>query len=68
MSENKFGNMVLFYRTNNGMTQAEMADVLGISQGMVSHIELGRHKPRIAIIKKFCYRFDVPLMSLIDGI
>ena len=34
-----------------GMTQQELADVAGISRGAVSHIERGRRKPTLDVLR-----------------
>ena len=40
-------------------TQAELARALGVTQAMVSHIDLGRRLPSKAIINRLCSYLDV---------
>ena len=63
-----FGDIMLFYRANNNMSQKEMAAALNMSQGMIAHYETGRHQPRLKTIKLFCKKFNVPIGSIIHTI
>lgn len=40
------------YREKSGMTQQELADVLGVTQGAVANWENGIRKPDIFMLKK----------------
>ncbi|MBP5411570.1 MAG: helix-turn-helix transcriptional regulator [Lachnospiraceae bacterium] len=40
------------YRERSGMTQQELADVLGVTQGAVANWENGIRKPDIFMLKK----------------
>jgi transcriptional regulator with XRE-family HTH domain len=40
------GNKLREFRANNGLTQEELAEMLGVSSAVVSHWETGKCKPR----------------------
>lgn len=44
-------NILATYRKKHGLTQEQFADMLGCSQGMITHIERGRRtfSPQVAI-------------------
>jgi ribosome-binding protein aMBF1 (putative translation factor) len=43
---------VIKYRTDHGLSQAELARRLGVSQAVVGRLELGEHEPKIATLRK----------------
>jgi transcriptional regulator with XRE-family HTH domain len=51
------------YRINNNITQKELANILGISQAMISKLESGDYNPSIEqlwkISKKLGWKFEV---------
>lgn len=53
-------------RQRRGMTQAELADIIGTSQSEVSRIENGGKKSDYAIILKIIYLFDMQI-CISDG-
>lgn len=48
----KIGNRLRTFREKNNITQAQIADKLGITQGAVSQWEAGATNPSIATISK----------------
>jgi DNA-binding XRE family transcriptional regulator len=54
---------LIHYRINNNITQKELANVLGISQAMISKLESGDYNPSIEqlwkISKKLGWKFEV---------
>ena len=48
-----------FWRMKQGLTQAELAAMLGISTGHYKSIENGVHDPSKKIIDKFCGVVDM---------
>jgi len=52
-------------RTNNKMTQAELAAKLGLTPKMISFYELGQRTPPLDILETLCKIFDVSSDSLL---
>lgn len=46
-------------RVDNGMTQQEFADKLGIKRGTIANYELGRNEPIDAVITLICREFNI---------
>lgn len=55
-----FGEEVKRLREACGWSQAELADMLGVGQGFISHVEKGRNEGRIEMLFAMCKVFDVP--------
>jgi transcriptional regulator with XRE-family HTH domain len=51
-------------RQYHRLSQAEMADQIGISRSYLNEIERDRKEPSLDVLKKYADRFDVPLSSL----
>lgn len=49
-----FGEFVRKGRDKKGLYQAEVAEMLGISQGYYSHIELGNREVPLTLALKIC--------------
>lgn len=47
-------------RTKHGMTQTELAKLLGVSMVYVSYLETGRREPSLAILRKMSKVFGEP--------
>lgn len=48
-------------REKHKMTQEELADILNISKGYMSQIEIGERTPSLKILKQLSKLFSVPL-------
>ena len=48
------------------MTQAELAERIGVSQGVISDYEHGRKMPRIPSLLKLCAVFDISMDELLS--
>ena len=56
---NKFvENQIKKYRTRLGLTQKELADMVGVSRQSVISIEQGRYVPSLPLALKFARIFD----------
>lgn len=44
-------NALIDYRKRNDITQEALAELLGVTQGLVAHIENGRRKPSAALAR-----------------
>lgn len=54
-------------RNENGLTQQEFADRLGIKRGTIANYELGRNEPIDAVITLICREFSVNEVWLRTG-
>lgn len=55
-----FGAEVKRLREACGWSQTELASMLGVGQGFVSHIEKGRNEGKIEMLFALSKAFDVP--------
>ena len=55
------------YRTSKGLTQKDVAEMLGISTSHYACIEQGTHNPSTKLVKAFCKAFGKEYASLIIG-
>jgi transcriptional regulator with XRE-family HTH domain len=51
-------------RQYHRLSQAEMADQVGISRSYLNEIERDRKEPSLEVLNKYATRFEVPLSSL----
>jgi transcriptional regulator with XRE-family HTH domain len=51
-------------RQYHRLSQAELADQLGISRSYLNELERKRKEPSLEILSKYANRFDVPLSSI----
>lgn len=61
MDKYEFGNRLTEYRTQKGLTQSELGEILGVSNKAVSKWENGSAMPRLDIMIKITEYFDVSL-------
>ena len=67
MDQQKIGRCILDLRKQEKLTQAELADRLGVTAQAVSKWENGRGMPDIALLKKISEEFHVDLTGLLEG-
>ena len=70
MNDYAFGSRILELRTRRGLSQAELAEMLGVTNKAVSKWETGRSKPTTNGIRKLAalFRIDVnELLSMKEG-
>ena len=48
------------------LTQAELAEKSGVSEGTINRIELGRHSPRISTIRRLAQALGVSPEELVS--
>lgn len=60
------GARVAQLRKQNGMTQAELARALGVSQQSVFAYELGERRITVALLKPLSEALVIPVQDLID--
>ena len=67
MNDYNFGNFVCTLREKNGLTQAEIADRLGVTAAAVSKWENGSSKPRVEVLFKLAEILGVRPDELMAG-
>lgn len=54
-----YGTDVQKHRQRLGLTQTELAEILGVSQSSLSHIETGRRSPSFRTLLRIHSVFDI---------
>ena len=67
MNQEKTGSLIYTLRTEKGMTQKQLADVLAISDKTVSKWERGAGCPDISLLRTLCDYFGVDMEKMLDG-
>lgn len=67
MNDYNFGNFVCMLRENKGLTQQEVADMLGVTPAAVSKWENGSSKPRVEVLFKLAEILGVRSEELMAG-
>ena len=67
MEQEKIGKLIKDLRTSNNLTQAELADKLGVTYQAVSKWENGKNIPDIAILKEISNMFNIDISEIIEG-
>lgn len=50
-------------RIEKGLSQYELADLVGIKQPSINHIEMGRRNPSFEVLVKLCAVLEIPLFG-----
>ena len=58
------GEALKLIRTINGLTQADLARELEVSNTFISELERGNRDPSISVIKKYSDFFEIPVSSI----
>jgi transcriptional regulator with XRE-family HTH domain len=53
-------------RESAGLSQAELASKVGVTQGFISHIELGIREPTLRLARKLAAALGVSVADLLD--
>ncbi|MCL6557700.1 MAG: helix-turn-helix domain-containing protein [Firmicutes bacterium] len=53
-------------RENAGLSQTELASKVGVTQGFISHIELGIREPTLKLVRKLAAALGVSVSDLLD--
>lgn len=59
-----FGNNLRKYREAHGLTQAELAELLGTSKQVVSRYENGQRSPKISVVSHFAAALGMTIAEL----
>ena len=62
--EFSFGAVIQKYRKENGMSQPELAEILGVSRNTITNWENDRARPEVETIRELCTMFNIPLYEL----
>lgn len=65
MNDYKFGNFIYDLRKRNGISQSELAELLGVTNKAVSKWENGKAKPKTEILRKMASFFKIPVEELL---
>ncbi|QKK01927.1 MAG: helix-turn-helix transcriptional regulator [Pseudomonadota bacterium] len=57
----ELGNRIRVFRAEHRLSQAELAEAIGVSRKTISTIEVGRFVPSTVIALKIARYFEVPL-------
>lgn len=57
------GRNILYFRQQQGLTQQQLADVLGINKMAISNYEKGKRQPSIETVKAICKALGISLMQ-----
>jgi len=67
MENREVKDRIKYLRKKNGMTQKQLAEKLGVSQGNIADWEVGRSKPSTDAIIKIAQLFNVTMFWLASG-
>lgn len=67
MNQKQIGRYIAEKRRIKNLTQAQLAEQLGISDKTVSKWECGRNMPDYALIQPLCETLDISVSELIEG-
>lgn len=61
---NELENRIRVFRAEHRLSQAELADAIGVSRKTISTIEVGRFVPSTIIALKIARYFEVPVEEI----
>ena len=67
MDQERIGKLIKKIRKDNNLTQAELADKLGVTYQAVSKWENGKNIPDIAILKQISDEFNINIDDILNG-
>ena len=62
-----FGEKLKFLRAYKGMTQQQLADLLGTTKQTISRYEATEREPNLRTVTEYAEKLGVPLLALIDN-
>ena len=62
----KFGKRLKEIRKRKGLTQEQLADLMGMEVNNISYLEQGKHLPKKENLEKLCQALDVEPKELFD--
>lgn len=67
MNQEKIGKFIASERKNKKMTQADLAEKLGVTEKSISNWENGRNMPDLSLFKPICSELDITINDLLSG-
>ena len=67
MDQKKIGSFLRELRGEKGLTQEQLAELLGVSNRSVSRWENGRNMPDFDLLMELARRYDVSVEEILDG-
>ena len=67
MNQEKIGKFIAECRKNKNMTQAELAENLGVSDKTIGNWENGRNMPDYSLLKDLCDNLSISINELFSG-
>lgn len=67
MDYEKIGSFIAAKRKEKGMTQKDLAELLGVTDRAVSKWERAKSFPDVQILKPLCEALSVSVSELLDG-
>lgn len=58
----QIARQLLAFRTESGLSQAELARRCGVSQPAIARLEAGEHEPRLATLRRVAHALDADLV------
>ena len=62
--KNALKNRIRVYRAEHRMSQADLADAIGVSRKTISTVEVGRFTPSLVIALQIARHFKVPVEQI----
>lgn len=62
----QIGLNVLRYRKERGLTQMQLAEMIGYSRNQISRLETAYSEPRVSLLMDISQALDVPLADLLE--
>ena len=59
-----FGAVLRKYRNRNGMSQPELANIMGISRNTITNWENDKSRPEVDSIRPLCTMFGIPIYKI----
>jgi putative transcriptional regulator len=66
MLSERFAMRLRQLREEKGLTQAELADRVGVSRGYISRLEIGRHDPPLSMVERLAKALRVKVSRLVE--
>ena len=67
MDLDKIGKFIALNRKNNGLTQEQLAEKLGVTNKTISRWETGKYMPDLSLLKPLSEELGVTLNELLSG-
>lgn len=67
MNQEKIGKFICSCRKERKMTQAELAERIGVTEKSISNWENGRNMPDLGLFKPLCEILDISINDLLSG-